>query len=112
MFKLEHLYQGSTTAAHEIGHTIGLAHPARLDLRGKGVPGIMYPRGTLVDAPYQYDASAMPGMPGGTMHPKFRKVWKEEVAMLQLDAALSNDNQLVIGALSNVWHDSHDKFNV
>ncbi|MFZ1313624.1 MAG: peptidase M10, partial [Chitinophagaceae bacterium] len=47
-FKLENLYKGSTTAAHEYGHTIGLNHPDELDIRGKGVPGIMYPRGTLV----------------------------------------------------------------
>ena len=54
-FKLENLYKGSTTAAHEYGHTLGLQHPADLDLRGKGIPGIMYPRGTLVDPQFQYD---------------------------------------------------------
>lgn len=43
-FKLENLYAGSTTAAHEFGHTLGLIHPHELDIRGKGSPGIMYPR--------------------------------------------------------------------
>ena len=56
-FKLENLYKGSTTAAHEYGHTIGLEHPVILDIRGKGQPGIMYPRGTLVDPQFQYDAT-------------------------------------------------------
>src|SRR4051812_8697145 len=32
-FKLENLYEGSTTAAHEYGHTLGLPHPEDLDLR-------------------------------------------------------------------------------
>jgi hypothetical protein len=70
-FKLENLYKGSTTAAHEYGHTLGLHHPDDLDLRGKGIPGIMYPRGTLVDAQYQYNPSGVAGdsSNGGTMHP-------------------------------------------
>ena len=43
-FKLANLYKGSTTAAHEYGHTLGLDHPKMLDIRGQGTPGIMYPR--------------------------------------------------------------------
>ena len=69
-FKLENLYVGSTTAAHEYGHTLGLDHPSNLDYRGKGVPGIMYPRGTLVDPQFQYDPAIPAGVTGGTMHPR------------------------------------------
>src|SRR5215213_11787160 len=54
-FIIENLYEGSTTAAHEYGHTLGLDHPKDLDLRGRGIPGIMYPRGTLVEPRFQYD---------------------------------------------------------
>ena len=85
-FKLENLYKGSTTAAHEYGHTIGLHHPTDLDIRGKGIPGIMYPRGTLVDAEYQYNPAARTGdnMNGGTMHPMHRKVRQEDIDLLKL----------------------------
>ena len=38
-FKLENLYKGSTTAAHEYGHTLGLEHPADIDYQGEGSSG-------------------------------------------------------------------------
>jgi len=60
-FKLGNLLNHSTTAAHEYGHTLGLDHPKELDIRGKGQPGIMYPRGTLCDPAFQYDPAAAPG---------------------------------------------------
>src|SRR5664279_3513323 len=68
-FKLENLLNNSTTAAHEFGHTLGLDHPQNLDIRGYGRPGIMYPRGILVDPEFQYDPKIPAGLTGGTMNP-------------------------------------------
>lgn len=106
-FFLENLYKGSTTAAHEYGHTLGLDHPEELDIRDKGVPGIMYPRGTLVDAPYQYDPSKPAGVTGGTMHPMYRKVLQEDIENLRIPQIRFAHNTGVLGAFSSVWHDAH-----
>ncbi|MFT4093606.1 MAG: peptidase M10 [Niabella sp.] len=106
-FKLENLYKGSTTAAHEYGHTIGLEHPADTDLRGKGIPGIMYPRGTLVDAQYQYDPSKPAGVTGGTMHPIYRKVQQHDIELLKIHRLDFLNNVAVIGDFSSVWHPDH-----
>jgi hypothetical protein len=106
-FLLENLYRGSTTAAHEYGHTLGLDHPANLDIRGQGVPGIMYPRGTLVDPSYQYDASKPAGQTGGTMHPMYRKVRVQDILDLKLNKLKFENDRSVIGAFSSVFHWSH-----
>jgi hypothetical protein len=108
-FMLENLYRGSTTAAHEYGHTLGLDHPINLDIRGKGVPAIMYPRGTLVDAQYQYDPSKRAGVTGGTMHPMYRKVFKEDVAALRLERLRFKNNKAVVGDFTNIYHEKHDR---
>ena len=110
-FMLENLYKGSTTAAHEYGHTLGLDHPSNLDIRGTGVPGIMYPRGTLVDAQYQYDPTKPAGVKGGTMHPIYRKVFKEDIAALKLDKLRFKNNKAVVGDFTNVYHQKHDRPN-
>jgi hypothetical protein len=107
LFKIENLYAGSTTAAHEYGHTLGLDHPTDLDLRGKGVPGIMYPRGTLVDPQYQYDAAATAGEKGGTMHPIHRKVKQSDIDLLALNQFNFNNSQLILGNYSAVYHQAH-----
>ena len=108
-FKHENLYRGSTTAAHEYGHTIGLVHPENLDIRGKGVPGIMYPRGTLVDPEFQYDPLKPAGVTGGTMHPMYRKVKPEDIAALKLHRLDFQHGKAVLGEFTNVWHEDHAK---
>jgi len=106
-FKLENLYEGSTTAAHEYGHTLGLEHPTNLDLRGKGVPGIMYPRGTLVDPEFQYDPSKPAGVTGGPMHPMYRKVFQKDVEQLKLHKLSFNNSRAIVGDFTNIYHWSH-----
>ncbi len=106
-FKLENLYKGSTTAAHEYGHTLGLEHPYDLDLRGKGIPGIMHPRGTLVDNIYQYEPDKPAGVKGGTMHPMYRKVLQEDIDNLQLHRLYFDNAKAIIGEFTSVWHPNH-----
>ena len=106
-FKLENLYPGSTTAAHEFGHTMGLAHPEDIDIRGQGRPGIMYPRGTWVDPPFQYDSTAQPGAPGGTMHPMHRRVNLNDIAELKLGRLSFISGRAILGDFTNVYHEDH-----
>lgn len=106
-FKLENLYKGSTTAAHEYGHTLGLEHPSDLDLRGKGIPGIMYPRGTLVDPQFQYDPGTAAGTKGGTLYPIYRKVLKSDIDDLKLHRLSFENGKAIIGEFTNVWHPDH-----
>jgi hypothetical protein len=106
-FKLENLYKGSTTAAHEYGHTLGLDHPRELDIRGQGIPGIMYPRGTLVDPEFQYDPSKPAGVTGGTMHPMYRKVRAADIHLLKLHKLKFISGTGIVGQFSNVFHMPH-----
>ncbi|MEO5684982.1 MAG: peptidase M10 [Chitinophagaceae bacterium] len=107
-FKLANLLNNSTTAAHEYGHTLGLAHPEVLDIRGKGQPGIMYPRGTVCDSEFHYDPLAAPGAKGGTLNPFTRKVLQADIDLLQLHRLPFNTNGMaVIGSFSAVFHENH-----
>jgi len=106
-FKLENLYKGSTTVAHEYGHSLGLDHPKHLDIRGEGIPGIMYPRGTLVDPPFQYDPAKPAGVTGGTMHPMYRRVKQQDIKHLKLQRLEFENNKAVVGEFTNVYHWNH-----
>jgi len=107
-FKLQNIIDNSTTAAHEFGHTLGLVHPHDLDIRGKGTPGIMYPRGTLVDPHFQYYPEIAAGEKGGTLNPFTRKVLQQDIDDLHLEDLDFNENGMaVVGGFSSVWHEKH-----
>ncbi|MEO7313406.1 MAG: peptidase M10 [Chitinophagaceae bacterium] len=106
-FKLANLLQTGTTAAHEYGHTIGLDHPENMDIRGLGIPGIMFPRGTITDPEFQYNplGDAGDSSNGGTMNPMHRQVTINDIESLQLHRlAFDNNYMAVLGAFSSVWH--------
>lgn len=107
-FKLDNLLNNSTTAAHEYGHTLGLLHPKLLDIRGKGTPGIMYPRGTIVDPAFQYSTVAAPLAPGGTINPFTRKVLQNDIDNLNLQRLQYNNKGIAtIGDFTSIWHHCH-----
>lgn len=106
-FQLDNLFNNSSTAAHEFGHTLGLEHPEELDIRGQGTPGIMYPRGTIVDPHFQYDPSVPAGVKGGTMNPYHRKVLQKDMDDLHLERLRFRSGVAVVGAFSSVWHWAH-----
>lgn len=111
-FLLQNLLQDSTTAAHEYGHTIGLVHPHELDIRGKGTPGIMYPRGTIVDAVHQYNPNAIAGdnHNGGTINPLSRKVLQKDIDNLKLNRLRFRNGFAIVGNFSSVWHESYERY--
>jgi len=106
-FKFDNLMNNSTTAAHEYGHTLGLDHPAILDIRGQGQPGIMYPRGTVCDPEFHYDYHAAAGAKGGTLNPYTRKVMPSDIEALRLHRLSFKNVFATLGDFSSVYHDKH-----
>lgn len=107
-FKLQNLLDNSTTAAHEFGHTLGLEHPHNLDIRGQGTPGIMYPRGTLVDPQFQYYPEVAAGEKGGTLNPFTRRVLQKDIDNLRLGDLDFNENGFaLVGGFSSIWHQKY-----
>lgn len=107
-FLADNLTNGSLTAAHEYGHSIGLDHPVTLDIRGQGQPGIMYPRGTWVDPSFQWDPTVAPGTVGGTLNPATRRVLKSDILHLGLDTlAFDRRGRSVLGEFTNLYHQRH-----
>jgi len=110
-FMLANLYKGSTTAAHEFGHSLGLVHPIDLNIVGKGVPGIMYPRGSLVDQEFQNDITAKPGEAGGTLNPQNRRVMQIDIDNLKLNKLIEREI-FAVGKFTNQYHAAHVNENV
>lgn len=92
----------STTTAHEYGHGLGLDHPSDTDIRGNGQPGVMFPRGSLVDPEYQWDPSAIAGQIGGTLNPSKRKVILQDIADLGLSRLNFFSGTASLGRVDNV----------
>ncbi|MCB6232267.1 RHS repeat-associated core domain-containing protein [Flavobacterium psychrophilum] len=98
---------GSTTEGHEFGHGFGLEHPVDTDLRGdSGAPGIMNPRGTIVNPEYQYNPNAVAGQKNGTINPETRKVNQTDINNLGLDKINYDRNgKGKLGKLTNTYHE-------
>lgn len=80
----------STTAAHEFGHGLMLDHNDG-DQRAASVPGIMFARGTLVRAEYQWNPSAQSGAAGGTINPIHRKVRSIDIQAIPFSTVRADD---------------------
>lgn len=90
----------STTAPHEVGHGFGLGHSAG-DQRGMGTPDVMAARGTLVDAAYQWDPTAIAGAPGGTINPSTREVNQQNVTDILSGVTFDSSGKATIGTTTN-----------
>jgi hypothetical protein len=69
-----------------------------------GQPSIMWPRGTLVDFKYQWDATAQAGTAGGTLNPSSRVVTQNDVNGIFLGVRFDSNGKAAIGAMTNACH--------
>jgi len=68
----------------------------------------MYPRGSLVDAQYQYWPHVAAGEYGGTMDPVHRKVTANDIAGLQLHRlSFTAQGKAIVGGFSSIYHERH-----
>ena len=70
----------------------------------------MYPRGTIVDAQYQYNAAAPAGVGelGGTMDAAKRVVTANDIRLLRLDKLnFKRQATHVLGDFSSIYHGKH-----
>ncbi len=96
----------STTAAHEYGHSLGLLHPAS-DQRGKGNPGIMAARGTLVDEPWRYDNWQQSNYLG--VDPAKRTVTQTDIDLIFKSIRFNQDGFADIGTSRNYFYTKEGK---
>ncbi len=87
----------STTTAHEFGHGLGLDHDP-LEQIFSSIPGIMFARGTLVPRQYQWNPGSMPGAPGGSLNPRYRKVRTLDILHLDLSRLQFSGRVACMGA--------------
>ena len=105
-FNYNNLYVGSTTAAHEYGHSLGLPHPTDLNISSARHARHYVSRGTLVNQEFQNDPIAIAGgLQGGTLNPKYRKVMQTDIDNLKIDQLVTQRKKLILGKFTNIYHE-------
>jgi hypothetical protein len=104
-FRIEEYAHGNISFVDGLGCNTGYFKLEDMDIRGKGIPGIMFPRGTLVNAEYQYDPNVASGQKGGTLYPIHRRVKQGDIDDLGLLKIVQSKDK-IIGKFSSVYHEA------